>query len=136
METTTPSQAFVDQLTARNFVELAGVLAPDAVARFLLPRGPQETVGADAIAGRFEGWFGSAADFTVLSSGNHEVAGRSLLQWRFRLRREGRTPEVIEQVAFVDAGPDGVHRVDLLCSGFLPDAEPALSCDVPTRTRL
>jgi SnoaL-like protein len=136
METTTASQAFVDQLTARNFVELARVLAPDAVARFLLPRGPQETVGADAIAGRFEGWFGSAADFTVLSTRNQNVGGRSLLQWQFRLHREGRTPEVIEQVAFVDSGPDGVYRLDLLCSGFLPDSEPLLSCDVPTRTGL
>jgi hypothetical protein len=134
METTTASQAFVDQLTARNFVELARTLAPDAVARFLLPRGPQETVGADAIAGRFEGWFGSATDFTVLSTANQEVGARSLVQWQFRLHREGRNPEVIEQVAFVDAGPEGVYRLDLLCSGFLPDAEPALSCDVPTTT--
>jgi hypothetical protein len=135
METTSPSQVFVDQLTARNFVELARVLAPDAVARFLLPRGPQETVGADAIAGRFEGWFGSAGDFTVLSTGNQTVGGRSLLRWRFGLHREGRAPEVIEQVAFVDAGPDGVYRLDLLCSGFLPDLETAangaLACEVP-----
>lgn len=136
METTSPSQAFVDQLTARNFVELARVLAPDAVARFLLPRGPQETVGADAIAGRFEGWFGSATDFTVLSTGNQTVGRRSLLRWQFRLHREGREPEVIEQVAFVDAGPDGVYRLDLLCSGFLPHADAALACDVPIRTGL
>jgi hypothetical protein len=105
-------------------------------AIFLLgyPRASSRSVGADAIAGRFEGWFGSATDFTVLSTGNQEVAGRSLLQWRFRLHREGRTPEVIEQVAFVDAGPDGVHRLDLLCSGFLPEADLVLSCDIPART--
>src|SRR5258707_15781052 len=136
METTTPSQAFVDQLTARNFVEIDRVLAPDAVARFLLPRGPQETFGADAIAGRFEGWFGGATDFTVLSTGNETVGGRSLVRWQFRLHRDGRPAEVIEQVAFVDAGPTGVYRVDLLCSGFLPDADPVLSCDVPIRIGL
>jgi hypothetical protein len=133
METTTASQAFVDQLTARNFVELARVLAPDAVARFLLPRGPQETVGAEAIAGRFEGWFGGASNFTVLSTGNEAVGARSLLRWRFNLSRDGRSSEVIEQLAFVDAGPQGVYRLDLLCSGFLADPEPALSCDVPKR---
>jgi hypothetical protein len=131
METTITSQDFVDQLAARNFEQLARVLAPDAVARFLLPRGAQETAGADAIAGRFEGWFGGATNFTVLSTGNQEVGGRSLLQWRFRLTRDGRSSEVIEQVAFVDAGPAGVYRVDLLCSGFLPDSDPVLSCDVP-----
>lgn len=134
MKTATSSQAFVDQLTARNFEQLASVLAPDAVARFLLPRGPQETAGAEAIARRFEGWFGGATNFTVLSTGNQEVGGRSLLQWRFRLSRDGRSSEVIEQVAFVDSGPEGVYRLDLVCSGFLPDADAVLSCDVPTRT--
>jgi ketosteroid isomerase-like protein len=123
MKTVTPSQAFVDQLTARNFEQLASVLAPDAVARFLLPRGPQETAGAEAIARRFEGWFGGATNFTVLSTGNQAVGGRSLLRWRFRLSRDGQSSEVIEQVAFVDSGPEGVYRLDLVCSGFLPDIE-------------
>jgi hypothetical protein len=133
MKTATSSQAFVDQLTARNFEQLASVLAPDAVARFLLPRGPQETAGGEAIARRFEGWFGGATNFTVLSTGNQELGGRSLLQWRFRLSRDGRSSEVIEQVAFVDSGPEGVYRLDLVCSGFLPDADAVLSCDVPKR---
>ena len=132
MQTTTSSQTFLDHIAARNFEKLAGTLAPDAVARFLLPRGPQETAGADAIARRFEGWFGAAGSFTVLSTVNQPVGGRSLLQWRFSLSRDGRSTEVIEQVAFVDEGPAGIYRLDLLCSGFLPD--PALqTCDVPAR---
>ncbi|MDQ6877949.1 MAG: nuclear transport factor 2 family protein [Candidatus Dormibacteraeota bacterium] len=129
MNTTTSSQAFVDHLAARNFEQLAGTLAPDAVARFLLPRGPQETAGADAIARRFEGWFGGAGSFTVLSTVNQQVGRRSMLQWRFSLVRDGQTSEIIEQVAFVDVGPAGIYRLDLLCSGFLPDSE-ALACDV------
>jgi hypothetical protein len=134
METTTASQTFVDHLAARNFDLLARTLAPDAVARFLLPRGPQETAGADAIARRFEGWFGGAGSFKVLSTGNQPVGQRSLLQWRFRLSRDGRSTEVIEQVAFVDIGPAGIYRLDLVCSGFLPFVEPepggVLSCGV------
>lgn len=130
METITSSQAFIDHLAARNFEQLAGSIAPDAVARFLLPRGPQETAGADAIARRFEGWFGGASDFTVLSTVNEQVGGRTLLRWRFRLSRDGRSTEVIEQLAFADVGSAGIHRLDLLCSGFLPDAE---SCEVPSR---
>ncbi|HYT11877.1 MAG TPA: nuclear transport factor 2 family protein [Candidatus Nitrosopolaris sp.] len=130
MANTTSSQAFLDHLAARNFQQLAGTLAADAVARFLLPRGPQETAGADAIAHRFEGWFGAATGFTVLSTVSEPVGGRSLLHWRFRLSRDGRSTEVIEQVAFADVGPDGIHRLDLLCSGFLPDVQ---SCDIPVR---
>lgn len=110
------------------------------MARFLLPRGAQETVGAEAIARRFEGWFGGATNFTVLSTGNEVVGGRSPLRWRFHLSRDGRATEVIEQVAFVDAGPAGVYCLDLLCSGFLPDAEltasEGLSCDVPKKRSL
>jgi SnoaL-like domain len=136
MKTTTSTQAFVDHLTARNFEQLARTMAPDAVARFLLPRGAQETAGSDAIARRFQGWFGGADSFIVLSTNHQSVGGRSLIQWRFRLSRDGRSTEVIEQVAFVDEGPDGVSRLDLLCSGFLPADElvaDALSCRVPKR---
>jgi len=130
MQTTNLSQAFVDQLAARNFDQLAQTLAPDAVARLLLPRGPQETAGAEAIARRFEGWFGGATSFTVLSTIVEPVGERSLLKWRFRLSRDGRTTEVIEQVAFVDVGPAGIYRLDLLCSGFLADAQ---TCEVASR---
>ncbi len=47
--------------------------------------------------------------------------------WRFRVVREGdgagRPWEVIEQVAFFNEGPDGIERLDLLCSGFHPEPE-------------
>lgn len=132
METTASSQAFVDQLAARNFEQLARTLAPDAVARLLLPRGPQETAGADAIARRFEGWFAGASSFTVLSVLNERVGERSLLQWRFRLSRDGRSTEIIEQVAFADVGPAGIYRLDLLCSGFLPEVETTTHEFLPT----
>ena len=136
MKTITSTQAFVDHLSARNFEQLALTMAPDVVARFLLPRGAQEIAGAEAVARRFEGWFGAANSFTVLSTKHQSVGGRSLIQWRFRLSRDGRSTEVIEQVAFMDEGPDGVYRLDLLCSGFLPDDPPAvgaLSCKVPNQ---
>ncbi len=137
METTNPSQAFLDHLAARNFEQLAQTLSPDAVFRMLLPRGPQETAGADAIAGRFESWFGGAGNFAVLSTVSQQVGGRSLLEWRFRLSRDGQSTEVIEQVAFVDVGPAGIYRLDLLCSGFLPDVQispgAGQTCDVPAR---
>ena len=130
MKSTSQSLAFVDHLASRDYEHLARTLAPDAVARFLLPRGPQETLGRDAIARRFEGWFGGAGNFTVLSTENQQVGNRRLLQWRFRLSRDGSSTEVIEQVAFADEGPAGIYRLDLLCSGFLTEPAPA-SCDVP-----
>ncbi len=121
METTSPTQSFLDHLTTRNFDELAGTLAPDAVARLLLPRGPDQTAGAEAIAHRLEVWFGAAERFTVLATSDEQVGRRRLMHWKFRLCRDGETVDVIEQVAFADVGPNGISRLDLVCSGFMPD---------------
>jgi len=113
--------AFLSALTSRDFMRFAQSLAPSAQARLLLPRGPEVRSGREEIARRFEGWFANASDFEVLESNHEQVGSRSRLNWRFRLRRDAQAPEVIEQVAFVDVGPDGVSQVDLICSGFLPE---------------
>ena len=49
------------------------------------------------------------------------LGDRWLMRWRFRLSRDGSAIEVIEQLAFADLGPAGIQRLDLLCSGFVPD---------------
>jgi SnoaL-like domain len=130
MDTTSAPQDFLEQLAARDYDALAATLAPDATARMLLPRRVDEASGADAIARRFEGWFGGAETFAVLSTGSQPVGGRWLLRWRFQLCRDGQTNEVIEQVAFADVGPAGISRLDLVCSGFLPEIEAAAACAV------
>jgi len=44
------------------------------------------------------------------------------------MSRNQQAPEIVEQVAFVDVGPEGISQIDLLCSGFLQEAEPVSSC--------
>jgi hypothetical protein len=119
-------------LSLRDFERFGDCLAPSAQARFLLPRGPEVLSGRDDIARRFEGWFGSASEFEVLDSSCQQVGPRNRLIWRLRMSRNGQTPEVVEQVAFVDVVADGIAKIDLLCSGFLPDEQPAVpsACDV------
>jgi TusA-related sulfurtransferase len=90
----------------------------------LLPPGPEVRSGREEIARRFEGWFARASEFEVLDSRREQVGPRNRLNWRFRLSRDGQTREVIEQVAFVDVGPDGISEIDLLCSGFLREEKP------------
>ena len=51
------TSAFLDSLAAQDFARLGGTLAADARMRALLPAGPREWAGADAIANRFAGWF-------------------------------------------------------------------------------
>ena len=112
------AERFLDLLAARDFESLAGTLASDAHARLLLPRGLEEHAGRDAIAHRIESWFGSASVFELRSSSVEEVGPRQRLIWQFGVVRDGRTREVVTQVAFLDIGPHGIDRVDILCSGF------------------
>jgi hypothetical protein len=111
---------FVDALTRRDFNALQESLAQNVRVRLLLPRRVEEIDSAAAARSRIEGWFGAATEFEVLSAGDEELGHRRRLHWRFRLTREA-GPELIEQVAFADAGENGVERIDLVCSGFLPE---------------
>jgi TusA-related sulfurtransferase len=117
--------ALLSAISSRDFAAFARCLAPTAQARLSLPRGPELQSGRHDIARRFEGWFAPATDFEVLDTGCEPVGPRYRLNWRFRLSRHGVSHEVIEQVAFVSHGPDGITDIDLLCSGFLRDDQPA-----------
>src|SRR2546422_10868222 len=117
MDTTT-SQLVVELLAARDFDRLTAIFATDAHARFLLPHGLEEYTGGEAIVGRIKTWFASASVFDLTSSSEEPVGQRQRLNWRFGVVRDGRSREVIEQLAYLDLGPHGIERIDLLCSGF------------------
>ena len=53
---------------------------------------------------------------------------RHRISWRFNVVRDG-SRQVIEQLVFLDLGPQGIERIDLLCSGFL--AEPVAAGPTP-----
>lgn len=125
----TAAESFMDALIARDFDRMAGSLAADARARLLLPRGAEEILGRGPIRARIEGWFGTASEFDLLHSSLDAVGTRQRLNWRLQVVRDGQTVETIEQVAFVDESPEGLQRLDLLCSGFHPMDAPS-SCAV------
>jgi hypothetical protein len=112
--------SFLSALSSRDFGRFAQSLSPSAEARLLLPRGPEVQSGRENIARRFEGWFATATEFEVLDTHREQVGPRNRLSWRFRMIREGKPRELVEQVAFIDVGPDGICKIDLMCSGFLP----------------
>jgi hypothetical protein len=122
--------AFLSALSARDFGRFAASLAPEAQARMLLPRGPEVRSGREEIARRFEGWFGSASDFEVLDTQRAQIGLRTRLSWRLRMSRDGKSYEVVEQVAFVDVETDGISAIDLVCSGFQQDKGLVSSCNV------
>src|SRR2546430_5627503 len=125
----TPVRKFLELLAARGFERLAGALANDAHARFLLPHGLEEYDGRDAIVARIRSWFESASLFDLAASTEDQVGMRHRISWRFNVVRDG-SRQVIEQVVYLDLGPHGIERIDLLCSGFL--AEPGIAA-APTQ---
>jgi hypothetical protein len=129
--------AFLDALVCRDFDRLARTISPDATMRALVPPGHLDWAGRDELAGRFAFWFGGTPDIELLHCASDDVAGRAMLTWRFRLRQDrlGDGWHVIAQHAFCDLGPDGlIERIDLLCSGFVPEArEPGAATEAGAR---
>src|SRR5207248_10083294 len=118
------TRRFLELLAARDFERLVASLTSDAHARFLLPHGLEEYDGRDAIVARIRSWFGSASVFDLAASTEDEVGMRHRISWRFSVVRDG-SRQVIEQVVYLDLGPHGIERSDLLCSGFLPEPDVA-----------
>ena len=116
--------SFLDGLAAQDFARLGGALAADACLRALLPSGLREWTGADAIAHRFERWFGDTEDFDLVEAAVGEIGGRLHLHWRLRLRAErlGTGWFTVEQQAYADTDNSGrIARLDLLCTGYRPE---------------
>lgn len=115
---------FLEGLANRDYEKLAASLAPGVRFRALLPPGPQESAGVDAVAGAFRSWFGDAEEFELVGAVVGEVGGRLHLSWRIRIRPApfdiGESWHVIEQQIYADAG-DTIEAIDLLCSGFNPE---------------
>jgi len=116
--------AFLEGLAAQDFAQLGGALTADARLRALLPVGLKEWSGAEAIAGRFAGWFGDTGDFELVEASVGEVGGRLHLHWRVRLRAErlGAGWFTVEQQVYADTDDSGrIARLDLLCTGYRHD---------------
>jgi hypothetical protein len=115
---------FVDGLAAQDFARLGRVLAPQAHLRALLPGGVREWTGAAAVANRFARWFGDTEQFEAVECTVDEVGSRTHLRWRLRLQADRLGPGsfLVEQLVYADVDERGqIARLDLLCTGYLPE---------------
>ena len=118
--------SFLEGLAAQDFTKLRGALAAGTRLRALLPAGPSEWTGAEAIADRFTRWFGDTEDFELIEATVGEVGGRLHLRWRLRLRakRLGHGWFTVEQQAYADTDQSGrIEALDLLCTGYCPEGD-------------
>jgi TusA-related sulfurtransferase len=112
-------ELFLDRLAARDFEGLAASLAPAARLRTLVPAGSREYRGRARAVGRFVDWFDDATRFELVAPQIAPAADRWLVAFRIDLDMEGGR-YLVEQHLFCDLGVEGIDRIDLLCSGFLP----------------
>ena len=115
----------VAALVERDFDRLAGVLAPDTRMRALIPPGPVELSGAEPATARFAFWFGESNELELVHSGSDEVGDRLHVFYRLRVKRPGDPWKVIEQHLFCALDAGRIIALDLVCSGFRPDAHHA-----------
>src|SRR5215469_3392470 len=76
---------FIEALALRDFTALESCLDSAVRLRAMLPRGPIELAGSDAVAGWFRSLFGGPEDFELSDGTVGEVGQRLYLRWRIRL---------------------------------------------------
>jgi SnoaL-like domain len=126
---------FLEALANRDFDQLAATLRSNVRFRALLPPGPMEWQGPEAVAETFHSWFGEAREFELVDATVGEVGGRLHLSWRLRVRPApfgiGDGWHVIEQHAYAEADA-AISALDLLCSGFNAERAPTSSSREPS----
>jgi len=136
---TDPGAALVAALGERDFDRLVGMLAPDVRMRALIPPGLVELSGAELAAARFASWFGESNGLEVVRSGCDEVGDRLHVFYRLRVKRPGDPWKVIEQHLFCALDNGRITALDLVCSGFRPEAAehggPSITTDEPRAAR-
>src|SRR5688572_28595680 len=98
---------FLESLANRDYDRMGATLGSRVRFRAMLPPGPMDREGADAVTEAFSSWFGGAEGFELVDATVGEVGGRLHLSWRLRVRPApfgiGEGWHVIEQQAYATA---------------------------------
>jgi hypothetical protein len=112
----------LDAIVTRDEAALFGLFAEDLWFRAMLVREVVEHHDPVAAVAMFRGWFGRGIPLEVLRTATYPTASRHFLSYRFRLRPVW-APDVwheIEQAGYVRVREGRVARLDLVCTGFVP----------------
>ena len=112
-QATAIAAAVADRDTAR----LAAAVTDTVRLRALLPGGPIEEHGRDAVAARFGGWFADMDTVGLVESAGEAVADRLLIHYRLDLAQRG-TRWACTHTSICKIIDGRLATIDLLCSGF------------------
>ncbi|MGN6607844.1 MAG: hypothetical protein ACTHMS_12655 [Jatrophihabitans sp.] len=113
----TTGGVFLDALARRDFVALAGVLAPDVRFRALLPPRVVEESTADAAVDHFRRWYGDASAFSMADAAIGQVGPVLSLRWCARVTDAAGMVRELEQHVYARVD-QRIVALDLLCSGM------------------
>ena len=109
--------AIASAVAGRDSVQLAAAVTDTVRLRALLPGGPIEEHGRDAVLARFAGWFADMDTVEVVESAGEAVADRLLIHYRLDLAQRG-THWACTQTSICKIDDGRLATIDLLCSGF------------------
>ena len=111
------AMAIASAVAGRDSAGLAAAVTDTVRLRALLPGGPIEEHGRDAVVARFGGWFADMDTVDLVESAGEAVADRLLIHYRLHVSR-GTTRWVCTQTAVGKTVDGRLAVIDLLCSGF------------------
>ena len=109
--------AIAAAVAGRDRAGLAAAVTGTVRLRALLPRGPIEEHGRDAVVARFGRWFADMDTVDLVESAGQAVADRLLIHYRLDLAQRG-TRWACTQTSICKIDDGRLATIDLLCSGF------------------
>jgi TusA-related sulfurtransferase len=117
------AHAFLDALVRRDFDALEATLDPAVRFRALVPGESVAVTTAADTAACFRRWFTDKTDIEILDQQVDVLVDRLRIGYRARLRKNGQ-PYLVAQQLFGDLDDGRFVSLDLLCTGFRPEAGP------------
>jgi hypothetical protein len=101
----------------RALNRLGTQLTEEIRMRALLPGGPIEEHGRDAVLARFDDWFGNYDTVVLMDAAGDDVGDRVLVHYKLVFDPDA-DRRVLTQTVVCTVHDGLVGRMDLVCSGF------------------
>jgi hypothetical protein len=116
------ARTFLQAVVTCDEVALRRLLDDDVWLRAMLVRETVERHDAEQAVELFRHWFGTAHEVEVLHASTRPAATREAVTYRLRLRPhwDPGVWHVIEQTGYLRVQDGRIRRIDLVCTGFVP----------------